>query len=269
MRWVIASVLAILMGAGLLPVGVDDGAPYIGIAHASSTESIAELRKTAFKLTQEGQFDLAEQYWGQLIERLPDQPALWSNRGNVRVSQNKVDAAIDDYTTAIRLSPFEPDPYLNRGAALEATGQWQAAIDDYNIVIKLSPDDPAAYNNRGNAQGGQGNWREALADYEHSIEINPAFSLGYTNYALALYQVGDAVKSLQILRSLVRKYPNFADARATLTAVLWEAGNQGEAESQWVAARGLDRRYADLDWVTTVRRWPPSLVMALDHFLHL
>ncbi|MEO0868434.1 MAG: tetratricopeptide repeat protein [Cyanobacteria bacterium J06642_11] len=230
---------------------------------------IATLRKQAFALTRDGKFDLAEVIWSDLIDTLPDEPALWSNRGNVRVSQNKIEAAIEDYTHAIALDALQPDPYLNRGAAYEATGQWQAAIDDYNRVMKLSPEDPAAYNNRGNAQGGQGDWQAALKDYERAITIQPSFSLGYANYGIALFEVGEHPKSLQVLKSLARKYPNYADVRAALTAVLWETGNRGEAESQWAAARGLDRRYTDLEWVAKVRRWPPSLVMGLEHFLKL
>jgi hypothetical protein len=50
---------------------------------------------------------------------------------------------------------------------------------------------------------------------------------------------------------------------------LWSAGKQGEAESNWAAVVGLDRRYKDLDWVKTVRRWPPVMVAALEKFLKL
>lgn len=236
---------------------------------AVAGESMVTLSKQAIELTQAGRYDLAEVYWSKLIDRQSDNAALWSNRGNVRVSQNKIAPAISDYTQAIALAPFEPDPYLNRGTAYEAAGDWQAAIDDYNRVLKLSPNDPAAYNNRGNAKGGQGDWQAALADYEQSITLQPSFSLGYANYAIALYETGDTPRSLQVLKSLARKYPNYADVRAALTVVLWETGQAGEAESQWVAARGLDRRYTDLDWVKNIRRWPPSLVVGLDHFLHL
>ena len=238
-------------------------------ALADNLADINGLRKQAFSLTSKGKFDLAEVVWTQLIDALPDEPALWSNRGNVRVSQNKIEGAISDYDRAIALDPLQPDPYLNRGAAYEAVGNWQQAIDDYNRVLKLSPDDPAAYNNRGNAKGAQGDWNAALKDYETSITIQPSFSLGYANYGIALFEVGNHAKSLQVLKSLARKYPNYADVRAALTAALWETGNRGEAESQWVAARGLDRRYTDLDWVQNVRRWPPSLVLGLDHFLKL
>ena len=260
MRWLVAIALC-------LSLWITNSSP-LWAAPATSRE-IGKLRQQAFELTRKGRFEQAETVWTQLTEALPDQPAVWSNRGNVRVSQNKIDDAIADYDRAIGLDPLQPDAYLNRGAAYEARGEWQKAIADYNRVLKISPDDPAAYNNRGNAKGGQGDWAAALADYEQSITIQPSFSLGYANYGIALFEVGNRDRSIQVLKSLARKYPNFADVRAALTAALWETGQRGEAESQWAAARGLDRRYSDLVWVKTVRRWPPSLVTGLENFLKL
>lgn len=68
------------------------------------------------------------------------------------------------------------------------------------------------------------------------------------------------------MRNIVRKYPSFADMRAALTAVLWEQGKHGEAESNWVAAVGLDQRYKDINWVAHVRRWPPSWLQRWKSF---
>ncbi len=232
-------------------------------------EDISQLRQAAFEATRTGQFDEAETQWTALVEQLPQEAAVWSNRGNVRVRQNNLDGAMADYSKAIALAPKEPDPYLNRGAVWEAMGQWEDAIDDYNQVLQINPDDPAAYNNRGNAEAGQNDWELAIADYQAAITLQPSFSLAYGNYALALYQTGDTDKSIQIMKSLVRKYPSFVDMRAALTAALWEQGQQGEAESNWVAVVGLDGRYKDLNWVANVRRWPPKMVTALDKFLTL
>ena len=231
--------------------------------------TISQLRKAAFEATSKGQFELAEAQWSELIEKLPQEAAVWSNRGNVRVRQNNLEGALADYTQAISLAPGEADPYLNRGAVWEAMGQWEKAIADYNQVLQIDPDDPAAYNNRGNAEAGKGEWALAIADYQAAITLQPSFSLAYGNYALALYQTEETDKSIQIMKSLVRKYPSFADMRAALTAALWAQGQIGEAESNWVAVVGLDGRYKDLSWVTNVRRWPPRMVAALESFLNL
>jgi tetratricopeptide (TPR) repeat protein len=234
-----------------------------------TVEAIAELRPKAFTASQQGQFAEAETYWSELIDYLPNEAAVWSNRGNVRVSQNKLTEALADYDQAVALAPDQPDPYLNRGAALEGVGRWDDAIADYNQVLAFNPDDAAAYNNRGNAKAGQGNWEAALVDYQKAADLDPKFAFARVNTALAEYQLGQVDEAIRQFRNLTRRYPNFADARAALTAALWSQGALGEAESNWVAVMGLDRRYKDLDWVSTVRRWPPAMVVALEKFLHL
>lgn len=235
----------------------------------SDIQTIAELREKALITSREGDYAAAEQYWTQLLEYLPAEAAIWSNRGLVRVSQYHLDDAIADYTQAIALAPNEVDPYLNRGAAYEVKREWEQAIADYNQVLQLDPHEAGAFNNRGNAQAGLGNWKAAIADYETAADLDSNFALARVNYSLALYQIGKKTESIQALRSIVRKYPNFADARAALTAELWANQKRGEAESQWVAVSGLDQRYQDIAWVRQVRRWPPLVADALEQFLTL
>ncbi len=227
------------------------------------------IAKKAFQATNQGDFAQAEIYWTELIADFPGNPAAWSNRGNIRVIQNKLDEAIADFNKAIAITEQYPDPFLNRGIAYELKQDWEKAIADYNQVLAIDPEDPVAYNNRGNAEAGQHKWRAALADYEQAFEIAPDFAVARANLALVTYQLGEYQEALRQIRNLVRKYPTFADARAAITAILWVEGQQGEAESNWVAAVGLDRRYQNLDWVTNIRRWPPAMVKALEKFLTL
>lgn len=232
-------------------------------------QELNDLSSQALKATNEGDFPTAETYWTKLIERFPDNPAAWSNRGNAKVSQNKLESALLDYQKAIELAPQAPDPYLNRGTALEGLGRWQEAIADYNKVLELAPQDPVALNNRGNAEAGLGEWDKAVADYKQAADLVPNYAFARGNYALALYQTGETAEAIRTMRNLVRKYPQFADIRASLTAALWADGKQGEAESQWVSAIGLDSRYKDLDWLKNIRRWPPAMVAAMEKFLSL
>lgn len=227
------------------------------------------LAEKAFAAAREGDLAGAENYWTELIEQFPHNPAVWSNRGNIRVSENKLPEAIADFNQAIVLAPDAPDPYLNRGIAWERMGKWSEAIADYNQVLELYPQDAAAFNNRGNAQAGLGEWQGAIADYLAAVKLAPDFALARANHALALYQTGQLAEAIQKLKFLARKYPQFPDVRAALTAALWVAGKRGEAESNWVAAAGLDSRYQNLSWVKNVRRWPPAMSAALEKFLKL
>ncbi|MDJ0509806.1 MAG: tetratricopeptide repeat protein [Crocosphaera sp.] len=265
-RWIL-SLLIILSAWTTIPsVGLAENVDSITEQQLQQGDSIAQQ---AIEATEKGDFAQAETHWTQLVEMFPQNPAVWSNRGNARVSQNKLELAIADFDHSIELAPDAPDPYLNRGTALEAQGHYQEAIADYNRVLELNPDDPMAYNNRGNAEGGQGDWQKALTDYQKAAEIAPNFAFARANAALVYYQIGETTKAVTEMRNLVRKYPMFPDMRAALTAVLWNLGQQGEAESHWVATVGMDNRYQDLNWVKNIRRWPPQMVAALDKFLNL
>jgi len=227
------------------------------------------LSNQALNAVSEGDFATSEKYWTQILTEFPQNPAVWSNRGNVRVSQNNLQGALEDYNKAIELAPNVADPYLNRGVAFEGLGKWSNAIADYNRVLELDPNDAMAYNNRGNAQAGLRKWSNAIADYQKAAEINPKFAFARANHALAEYEIGHTEAAIREMKGLARKYPQFADIRAALTAAYWADKRLGEAESNWVAAYGLDNRYKDIDWVKNVRRWPPSLVVALDKFLKI
>ena len=228
-----------------------------------------KIAKKAFIASEKGDFALAEIYWTELVDRFPDNPAVWSNRGNVRIGQYKLTEAISDYDRSIEIAPEYPDAYLNRGIAYEGKRLWEKAIADYDRVLDITPQDPVALNNRGNAKAGQENWEGALTDYQQAAEIAPKFPMARGNASLIMYQMGDRTEAIRNMRNLVRKYPMYSDMRAALAAALWAEGQQGEAESNWVAAIGLDNRYQDLDWLENIRRWPPKMIQALEKFLNL
>ncbi len=228
-----------------------------------------KIAKKAFRASEKGDFAEAEIYWTELIDKFPNNPAVWSNRGNVRIGQYKLTEAIADFNRSIEIAPEYPDAYLNRGIAYEGKKLWEKAIADYNQVLEISPQDPVALNNRGNAKAGQEKWQDALEDYQQAANIAPNFPIARGNASLVMYQIGERSESIRNMRNLVRKYPLYSDMRAALAASLWVEGQQGEAESNWVAAVGLDNRYQDLDWIKNIRRWPPTMVEALEKFLSL
>jgi len=225
--------------------------------------------KKAFLAAEKGDFAMSELYWTELVKNFPDNPAVWSNRGNVRIGQYKLDEAISDFNRSIEIAPEYPDAYLNRGIAYEGKKLWSEAISDYNHVLVVSPQDPIALNNRGNAKAGQQKWQDSLEDYQAAADLAPSFPMARANASLIQYQLGDRSEAIRNMRNLVRKYPMYSDMRAALAAALWAEGKQGDAESNWVAAVGLDNRYQDLDWVINIRRWPPNMIEALSRFLNL
>ncbi|KFM29193.1 Endoplasmin-like protein [Auxenochlorella protothecoides] len=261
-----------------MKLGVDDLKGPITIPVGTQDEVAAEGEAT--NMVQKGlnaptlEQEIAA--WSEVVDRYSLSNEPWAaevagralgNRGNARARQGDMEGALADLDAAADKCPWAVDPVLKRGVVLEALGRWDDAIADFTEVLAVAPRDPAAWNNMGNAHAGAGRYAEALAYYDGAVQLAPAFSFAAANKALALYQLEQDELSLHEMRSLLRRYPSFVDVRAALTAALWRAGQEAEAEDQWL--RVDDPRYRERDWLVTKRRWPPRLVGDLLAFLSL
>jgi len=235
--------------------------------------SLPQLFDTALRASRQGDFVQALPLWDQVLELAPDDAAAWSNRGNVQLALGDPVAAIADQDRAIALDPDSADPHLNRGTAEEALQRWDAAAADYRWILERhaeagEPRASALYN-LGNVLGSEGDWAAARSSFAAAADARPGFAMARSSAALSAFELGDLEAAERELRSLIRRYPLFADARAALTALLWRQGSRGEAESHWAAASGLDPRYRQEEWLLSVRRWPPVPIEALQQFLAL
>jgi len=263
-----------------VPLAVQLALAPVGVAQLMGSQlTVPQLFDQALSASRSGDFAQALPLWNQVLERAPSDAAAWSNRGIVQLALGDPQAAIADQDRSMELAPDNPDPHLNRGTAEEALGQWAAAEADYRWILEHFPapaeqaaaGEPraSALYNLGNVQGSLGDWPAARASFEAAADARPGFAMARSSAALASFQLGDLATAERELRSLIRRYPLFADARAGLTALLWQRGASGEAESHWAAASGLDPRYRDTEWLLGIRRWPAGPVKALERFLTL
>ena len=63
--------------------------------------------------------------------------------------QGHFEAAIADYSTAIRLNPGHCRAYYNRAFSHDRLQQFHAAIADYSKALEIEPGNATAYHNRG------------------------------------------------------------------------------------------------------------------------
>ena len=227
------------------------------------------LFEKALNESMSGDFIQAKKDWNLFLNENPEDAAALSNRGNILLALGDPKGSIQDQTQAIKISPGDLDPYLNRGIAEESLNLWEDAYRDYAWILERKPDDEAALYNLGNVMGSMGNWIEAKRLFAKAGAQTNSMAMAKSSEALAIYQLGDFELAEIKLRQLIRKYPLFADARAALTALLWQKGLTGEAESNWMAASGLDARYSEKNWLLHFRRWPPNPTNDLISFLAL
>mmetsp|Transcript_13611 Transcript_13611/g.17748 ORF Transcript_13611/g.17748 Transcript_13611/m.17748 type:complete len:397 (+) Transcript_13611:152-1342(+) len=241
-------------------------------------------------------FSSAINNWLELKRPRDEISLLYKARGNVRVDLKRFSEALEDYNKTIDLMSVDgenkdglanyyeyPDAFVQRGLTFEGLGEWQNAVDDYSRALQLwgggrGPDgNPYVLNFRGNALTKLGQYKESLEDYAAAGDIfaqqqNIARETdSRANYALALYETGDKEGAVKMMKYITRKNPGYADMHVALAAHAWSIKDVQTAEKEWAfTCDAIDvgcRRYKDLDWVTVVRRWPPSLVNELRDFL--
>jgi tetratricopeptide (TPR) repeat protein len=87
------------------------------------------------------QLDPAINDLDQAIALKPDQPALFTNRGDYYRRKGDLNRAIDDLSHAVELNANLLLAYWDRGRAYQAKGDAEHARADYNKALSLNPDD--------------------------------------------------------------------------------------------------------------------------------
>ena len=73
-------------------------------------------------------------------------------KGIELAQQKQYDAAIAEFTKAIKENPKDPRGYANRATAYRASNRLPDAIADFSKAIEVAPNDEVAYRERGNTQ---------------------------------------------------------------------------------------------------------------------
>ncbi|HLJ64519.1 MAG TPA: tetratricopeptide repeat protein [Stellaceae bacterium] len=150
---------------------------------------------------------------GAWADRREDAKALFA-RAETALDEHKVEAAIADLTTLIKLDPnyledfddFKFSAYDARARAYERIKDHERAIADYTAAIILNPEDLIAYHERAEIHSELGQCAPAIADFDVAIARDPAdYKYSYAKRGLchlALHQFADAASDLAEMREL-------------------------------------------------------------------
>jgi len=235
----------------------------------------------------QGQLSRAEKIFLSMLEE--DSSSLnsastWSNLGNVHMSMGRTADAAQDYSRAIALAPDAPVPYLNRAIALEQLGvdiqeaggqqeqarqRWQEAEADCEAAISRDSQEFAAWFNKGNVEMRLGDYTGAQRSFRTAADLAPGIAGYRLREAQLIFENGDADLAVRTARGVTRRNPNYAEAHATLAAILYEQGDVARAEDEYHTAVELEPSFRYMDFVKTATRWPPHLYTAFSRFLAL
>jgi cytochrome c-type biogenesis protein CcmH len=146
---VIAMGVAILRGP-VMPGGRPDPANSPGVGPAKGLAALeagtqpnpddwAAIAQRAARYFDIGQFDKAEQAYGEALALAPGNASLWSARGEARVMAGRHEplpaAALSDFETAIRLDPKNPRARYFLAVKQDLAGDHQGAINSWLALL--------------------------------------------------------------------------------------------------------------------------------------
>ena len=103
----------------------------------------------------------------------------------------RADAAVEDFTAALRLDPKDALTYRNRGDAYKTRSEWEKAIADYVQVLRLEPQDGNALRERGACYYMLEQYDQSLDDLGQALRIAPDDHKARLFEALGLRAKGD------------------------------------------------------------------------------
>jgi tetratricopeptide (TPR) repeat protein len=158
----------------------------------TTPQTTGELTDAVQRAERAGKFQLAVDYYGELIKLNPDDAQYYVNRGVLYLNELKnFKAAAADFTKAVELKAANPLVIYNRGTAFLFMNDWKKAIRDFDAFVAVQPDFVNAYLNRGLALLNVKKIDEALADFNYGLKLAPRLPNLYRARALAFKIKGD------------------------------------------------------------------------------
>ncbi|MCB0129639.1 MAG: tetratricopeptide repeat protein [Caldilineaceae bacterium] len=158
----------------------------------ASADTLAVLAEV---YTDVGNWEVAQDYLDQSFALEPDNVGTWRNQAYLYERQGEYEAAIVAYDKAIEIAPNRFDLYIERGR------QQRVGLLDYD--------------------GANDSYRQAVEVYESAITLD---ALGF-----GLYNVGDHLQAVRVLRDAVELDPNYGPALVHLGMALYARRNYEDA----------------------------------------
>ncbi|MDX1908256.1 MAG: tetratricopeptide repeat protein [Bacteroidia bacterium] len=244
------------------------------MADANMTE------RYAYSLLRTGKYREALPIWDLAIQKDPQDPINWLNRGTCREKTGQKDLALQDYDECLRLSPDQGFAHMKKGSLLSNQQQYAAAVvhleralqlgqssvaihldlgDAYyhlqqydkaeaSLTRYLSTDQSSAFawNMRGVIRLQHKQWELALADLNQAVRLDakePRFlnNRGYAQFNLGRYEAAIADYDAALPLYAPNDLPHFQYKTEALRLL----GQQGGLSAEMTISLAQEQAQAD------------------------
>jgi tetratricopeptide (TPR) repeat protein len=128
--------------------------------------------------------------WEDTVNKSPDSQYAHTALGNEYAFRGKLDMALAEYQTALRLKPDYADALVNLGILYRWRGQLDMAIAEYQAALRLKPNYADVHYDLANAYAAKGQWDMAIAEYQTALRLKPNYANAHFNLGVAYLRKG-------------------------------------------------------------------------------
>jgi tetratricopeptide (TPR) repeat protein len=145
----------------------------------------------------------------RLHEEVPD----LLHEGLRHLYHREYNAAVIEFSAAIKIEPHRADLYCKRSLAFEQLQEYDLALFDLERALERDPNLVEAYLRRGSVRTGTGSLDEALADFERVLTARPNDVECHLLRGVCLARKGQNQEATASFEKVLRltNHPDFAD----------------------------------------------------------
>ena len=170
----------------------------------------------------------------------PRSPMARAVLGQALQAQGKLDEAIAQQRTALRLKPDYDVAHLTLGFSLRDQGKLDEATAEFREALRLTPDEALTHYSLGLALRDQGKVDEAIAEFREAVRLTPDEASTHRDLGFALRAQGNVDEATAEFREALRLTPDNGADRTAHGEALRAAGKLDEAIAELHAALQLD-----------------------------
>lgn len=174
----------------------------------------------AARLRSMGQLEAALEEYSEAIRLQPDEALPYNNRSVILHIMGRYEEALEDKNHAIKLQSDNAQFYDSRSTTLHEMGRYQEALEDSNRAIQLQPDNANFYNNRGVTLRKMERYEEALEDHNHAIKLQPDNAKFYRSRGVTLHKMGRYQEALEDYNRAIKLQPDNAESYCVRNIIL-------------------------------------------------
>jgi tetratricopeptide (TPR) repeat protein len=223
-------------------------------ALAATTDNYAAHVQLCDALLRKGRIDEAIAEAETALRIHPNDAKGHSNLAIALAKKGDTENALLHLQRAVEIKPHQPKLHYNIATVLAEKGRLDEAISHYEQEVQIQPEFAEAHNNFGTALLRKGRLDDALLHFEKAIAADPRLAKFHYNAAIVLVQKGRPREAVDHLQQALTIDPQNAAARVELGVALSQAGRIDSAIRAWEETLesdpdNLDAAY-DLAWVS-------------------